>query len=138
MLNWTAWIRTVWINRIAWNRILWHRNCVLKLNWIVWNRTICVKMDLALNNLQRLICHKTQATLHDCRGNCGGLSSFTNLYMIQIICIQLSGFNSSNSNVYVRMCVFLHSANAVFWNILKQHLLLLYLKPFCLLLWKGS
>ena len=32
------------------------------LNWIVWNRTICVKMDLALNNLQRLICHKTQTT----------------------------------------------------------------------------
>ena len=28
------------------------------LNWIVWNRTICIKMDLALNNLQRLICHK--------------------------------------------------------------------------------
>ena len=31
------------------------------LNWIVWNRLfICIKMDLALNNLQRLICHKTQ------------------------------------------------------------------------------
>ena len=43
------------------------------LNWIVWNETvfflnaelnflkeliICLKMDLALNNLQRLICHK--------------------------------------------------------------------------------
>ena len=24
--------------------------------------TICIKMDLALNNLQRLICHKTQPT----------------------------------------------------------------------------
>ena len=24
------------------------------------NRTICIKMNLALNNLQRLICHKTQ------------------------------------------------------------------------------
>ena len=32
------------------------------LNWIVWNRTIFIKMDLALNNLQRLICHKTQIT----------------------------------------------------------------------------
>ena len=32
------------------------------LNWIVWNRTIFIKMDLALHNLQRLICHKTQAT----------------------------------------------------------------------------
>ena len=31
------------------------------LNWIVWNRTdIYIKTDLALNNLQRLICHKTQ------------------------------------------------------------------------------
>ena len=24
---------------------------------------ICIKMDLALNNLQRLICHKTQTTI---------------------------------------------------------------------------
>ena len=30
------------------------------LNWVVWNRTICIKMNLALNSLQRLICHKTQ------------------------------------------------------------------------------
>ena len=36
-------------------------NCVLMLNWIIWNRTVyCLKMDSALNNLQRLICHKTQ------------------------------------------------------------------------------
>ena len=28
------------------------------LNWIVWNRTIFIKMDLALNNLQKLICQK--------------------------------------------------------------------------------
>ena len=39
-----------------------HLNSVLILNWIVWNRTIFIKMDLALNNLQRLICHKTQQT----------------------------------------------------------------------------
>ena len=33
----------------------------LILNWIIWNRTVfCIKMDLVLNNLQRLICHKTQ------------------------------------------------------------------------------
>ena len=33
------------------------------LNWIVWNRTdFCLKLDLTLNNLQRLICHKTQTT----------------------------------------------------------------------------
>ena len=31
------------------------------LNWIVWNRTVIyIKMDLAMNKLQRLICHKTQ------------------------------------------------------------------------------
>ena len=35
--------------------------CVLMLNCIVWNRTISLKIDLALNNLQRLICHKTQS-----------------------------------------------------------------------------
>ena len=35
------------------------------LNWIVWNRTVYLyKMDLALNNLQRLICHKTQINTH--------------------------------------------------------------------------
>ena len=35
------------------------------LNWIVWNRTICINMDLVLNNLQQLICHKTQPTNRD-------------------------------------------------------------------------
>ena len=31
------------------------------LNWIVLNGTdYLIKMDLALNNLQRLICHKTK------------------------------------------------------------------------------
>ena len=29
------------------------------LNWIEMELIICIKMDLALNNLQRLICHKT-------------------------------------------------------------------------------
>ena len=33
------------------------------LKWIVLNRTdFYIKMDLALNNQQRLICHKTQQT----------------------------------------------------------------------------
>ena len=36
------------------------------LNWIVWNRTICIKMDLALNNLQRLICHKIKSNKPTC------------------------------------------------------------------------
>ena len=32
------------------------------IKWIVWKRNICIKMGLALNNLQNLICHKTQQT----------------------------------------------------------------------------
>ena len=55
-------------------------NCVLMLNWIIWNGTvfdietmylcltelfeieliICIKIDLALNNLQWLMCYKTK------------------------------------------------------------------------------
>ena len=35
-----------------------HLNCI----FIVRNRTIFIKMDLPLNNLQRLICDKTQPT----------------------------------------------------------------------------
>ena len=41
-----------------------HLNCVLMLNWIVWNRATFTKMDLVLNNLQRLIYHKTQPTIY--------------------------------------------------------------------------
>ena len=37
------------------------QNCVLILNRIVWNRTVNIyKMDLALNNLQWLVWHKTK------------------------------------------------------------------------------
>ena len=32
------------------------------LNWIIWNKTICIKMDLVLNSQQILICHKTLPT----------------------------------------------------------------------------
>ena len=39
-----------------------HLNTVLMLNRIIRYRSIFIKMDLALNNLQRLICHKTQPT----------------------------------------------------------------------------
>ena len=36
------------------------------LKWIVWNRTdYLYKMNLALNNLQKLICHKNQPTIYD-------------------------------------------------------------------------
>ena len=36
------------------------------LNWIVYiiELIIWIKMDLALNNLQKLKCHKTQTTNH--------------------------------------------------------------------------
>ena len=38
------------------------QNTVLMLDWIVWNRSIYMyKIDLALNNLQWLICHKTKS-----------------------------------------------------------------------------
>ena len=41
--------------------LFWHLNCVCILNWIVWNRTAYMyKMDLALNNLHWLMCHKTK------------------------------------------------------------------------------
>ena len=65
-------------------KLFLHLNCVLMLSRMVWNGTvffyietvlelnwtelfeielvICIKMDLALNNLQRLICRKTQPT----------------------------------------------------------------------------
>ena len=70
MLNWIIWNRTVFniktvftlncLTSLKW-KCFWQLNCVLMLNWIVLNRTDYLhKMDLALNNLQRLICHKTQ------------------------------------------------------------------------------
>ena len=45
--------------------LFWQLNCVLMLNWIVWNRADYLRrIDLALNNLQRLIYLKTQQTGH--------------------------------------------------------------------------
>ena len=64
VLNWTVFdIETVltlnWI--VIYNylnslklKCFWQLNLILMLNWIVWNRTICIKMDLALNNLQKV------------------------------------------------------------------------------------
>ena len=41
------------------------------LNWIVWNRTVYLyKNGLSLNNLQRLICHKTQTNKFFWHLNC--------------------------------------------------------------------
>ena len=43
-----------------WNRTVLDIETVLTLNLIVWiEQFICVKMDLAWNNQQWLICHKT-------------------------------------------------------------------------------
>ena len=39
-------------------------NCLNKLNYLKIELIIYIKMDLALNNLQRLICHKTQQINH--------------------------------------------------------------------------
>ena len=36
------------------------------LDRIVRNRTTCIKMDLALNNLQMLICHENQTNNQFC------------------------------------------------------------------------
>ena len=55
--NWQDWNCLNKLNSLKW-KCFWQLNCVLMLNWDVWNRTICIKMDLPLNNLQRLICHK--------------------------------------------------------------------------------
>ena len=64
ILNWITWIRTVSMNWIVWNRNVFY-------NWTVypfWTELfeiefiIYIKMDLALNNIQSLICHKTQQT----------------------------------------------------------------------------
>ena len=54
------------------------------LNLIVFNRTdyLHKKMDLALNNLQRLICYKTQQTNQTKPFNCvqaGGLCLIWNI-----------------------------------------------------------
>ena len=44
---------------IVWNRTVLKFNCVLMLNWIVWNRIVYMyKIDMVLDNLQRLICQK--------------------------------------------------------------------------------
>ena len=56
------------LNKIVWNRTFFYILCkqktVLILKWIVRNRTfIIIKMDLALNNLQWLICLKPNQTI---------------------------------------------------------------------------
>ena len=64
MLNCIVWIRTVWLNWIAWNRTVSDDFTVYlcKNELFKRERFICVNMDLALNNLQKLMCHKNKQT----------------------------------------------------------------------------
>ena len=98
MLNWIAWYRTALTFKL---RTYARPNClkenclsktllfqaipfsqlnlVLMLNWIVWNKTVYLyKMDLALNNLQRLICHKTQTQISKQTVSLNYMTSFRN------------------------------------------------------------
>ena len=51
------------VSWIVWNGTVCDIETVFTLNWIVWHRTdYLYKMDLSLNNLQRLIYHKIQPT----------------------------------------------------------------------------
>ena len=60
------------------------------LNWIVRNRTdYLYKNDLVLNNLQRLICHKTQPTNQPLSGGTCGV-------MVIVIGNRLGYYQSSN------------------------------------------
>ena len=78
-LNWITWNRTVltfncvfminwtvWLNWIAWNRNVFDNqtvySCLTELFELELIIKLCIKMDLALNNLKSLICHKTQTT----------------------------------------------------------------------------
>ena len=81
ILNWIVWIRTVWLNWINWNRNVFDNqtvylltfklrtyaklNCVKQNYFCMQNRNrtdYLYEIDLALNNLQRLICYKIQQT----------------------------------------------------------------------------
>ena len=63
------------------------KTCTL-LNWINWNRTNCLKMDLALNDLKGLICHTNQTnqslTNHTCIINqlCANKSALVGLKIL--------------------------------------------------------
>ena len=64
MQNWIAWNRNIWLNWIAWNRNIFDNwtvySCYTELFEIEVN--ICMKMSMALNNLQTLRRHKNQPT----------------------------------------------------------------------------
>ena len=63
------------------------------LNWIVCNRTIFIKMGLALNNLQSLICHKNQTTNKPSSNSV--VSSISSNYTVSSFLSKLYGFKYS-------------------------------------------
>ena len=72
------------------------------LNWIVWNETdyLYKKKDLALNNIQRFICHKTYPT------NQLYISSLTiYIYIYICVCVCLYALLRVYVYMYVYVCV---------------------------------
>ena len=61
------------------------------LDWIIWNRIICIKMDLTLNGLQRLICHKTQPTNNQSKHKNNDREGLLNTQQISKIIASSSG-----------------------------------------------
>ena len=60
ILNWIVWIWTLWLNWIMWNRNVFDKLCTYaKLEIVMF---ICTKIDLALNNSQRLTWYKIQTS----------------------------------------------------------------------------
>ena len=77
------------------------------LNWIVWNRTICIKMELVLNNLQRLICHNNQTigTLSNWYHNAIPFGCVCNSFFIE--CIIIHGTHMTANILIIMLCSFL-------------------------------
>ena len=76
---------------------------------------ICIKMDLALNNLKRLICHKTQTNSQSiCFYRFISVSIFTSVYpyIPTTVWLILSSLSQSFS-IYIFLSVYLHLSLSV-------------------------
>ena len=70
------------------------------LNWIVWNRTDYLhKIDLALNNLERLICPKSQRTNQTNHRN----KKITSLVLLFQVCDNLHRMLNEKKNWQTRV-----------------------------------
>ena len=76
------------------------------LNWIGWNRTICMKVNLALNNKQRLICHKTQPTNQPT-----SIFRFFSLVFFYTVIYKVFLYNTNNFHTVVWFQAFLSNTN---------------------------